>query len=107
VLAPEQAQASCGDYVMMNGHSAASHDATADQSRLPHRVPGCHGPGCRQNRELPAPPPTRVTLDEHSWGLPPRLVDLAAEASHFFAVSTDPAVARSVAAGIFRPPRSL
>lgn len=107
VFAPQQAAASCGDYVMMDGHPSAGGSPMmgSGHSAPRHGFPVCHGPGCQKSREMPSAPPTRVTLDEHSWGLPPKLVDLAPEPSLFLANLTVPVEAFSVASGIFRPPR--
>lgn len=108
-FAPQQAAASCGDYVLMDGHPAGGGSSMlgSGHSGPRHGFPICRGPGCRQSREMPPSPPTRVTLDEHSWGLPPKLVDLAPEPSLFIVSSRESVEALAVASGIFRPPRLI
>lgn len=109
-FAPQQASASCGDYVMVEGHSGHHRDRDAGYSTQhqgkPAGTPVCNGPGCRQRREAPVSPTSRVTVDEHSWGLPPRLVNLTLEASLFLDRSTESVAGISVSAGRFRPPRA-
>lgn len=152
-VAPRQADASCGDYVMIGGHQRVRHQSLSHQGVGRHLTglqgtslgsarpsgdvqgfgdhdlsgdsdpsreelasrrheggqsgfPVCDGPGCRQRREAPTSPPTRVTVEEHSWGLLPRIVKLTLEASHFVDLSIESATAFSVATGIFRPPRA-
>lgn len=107
-FAPQRVEASCGDYVMV-GHPLQQGDHGSlyggKHAGKPVGFPVCNGPGCRQRREAPASPPTRITLDEHSWGLPPRLVNLTPESSSFCDLSAESAMALSVASGVFRPPR--
>lgn len=117
-FAPRQAEASCGDYVMIGGHTShqggghTNHLTDRDTVYSPMRpakptgFPECNGPGCRQRREAPVPEPTRIMVDEQAWGLPPRLVNLTLEASLFVDLSIESATTISVAAGIYRPPRA-
>ncbi len=104
VFALPQAQASCGDYVMIGGHSKS--DAMAiDHSGNRPDFPICRGSACGERRESPSSPPLRLTLDEHSWGLSPKVADLAPDPCRFCDQSVDPTVAISMATGVFRPPR--
>lgn len=114
VFSPQQAQASCGDYVMIGGHAntdgtsaMASGHAGNGQSGKRTGFPVCHGPGCSERRDVPASPPTRITLDEHSWGWIPELITVTTDSWAFFAPSHHPVCAEFLAAGIFRPPRPV
>ena len=112
VVSPQQAQASCGDYVMVGGHSNPDGTAGMGSGSMASGhtgkrtgFPVCHGPGCSQRRELPASPPTRITLDEHAWGWIPELITVKTDSWALFAPSSQPVRAEFLAAGIFRPPR--
>ena len=109
VFYPKNADASCGDYVLMQEHPGRGNASqlSSEHPEGQRGFPICSGPGCRERREAPASPPTRITLDEHSWGLPAKLVDQAPESCLFGNRSSEPAVAISLATGIFRPPRSV
>ncbi|HVX11114.1 MAG TPA: hypothetical protein VHC22_08040 [Pirellulales bacterium] len=50
-----KATASCGDYVLVNGHTKGSH-AVTDHSRSLPVVPICHGPNCHDRAPLSVPP---------------------------------------------------
>lgn len=106
---PQHAVASCGDYVMVDGHPAANASPKMDleHSSPRQKLPICHGPQCSQNREIPSSPPTRMTLDEQSWGLPAQLVDLASKRILFLGTATESVEAFSVVSDIFRPPRFM
>lgn len=108
LAAPEAAQASCGDYVIISGqgaHSDASPMASG-HARSERGIPICRGAGCQQRRDVPASSPQRVTLDEHSWGWLPRLCSSTSESGALFYAPTEPPLrAVCLAAGLFRPPR--
>lgn len=108
-LAPRCADASCGDYVIVTGqskeHGPMEPHVRSPQKGKPIGFPVCNSPSCRQRGANPAAPLTRITLDEHSWGLPLSLVSLIPEASVFGDFSVELTIATWVAAGIFRPPR--
>ena len=109
VATPQQAQASCGDYVLMGGAGQGGHGDSSllstNQRGTERGFPVCRGPGCRQRQDVPSSPPTRITLDEHSWGWLPRLDRPNSETWAVFAPSHQPVCALFLAAGIFRPPR--
>lgn len=47
------ASASCGDYVMVGGHSAHGH---GDHDSAMPGLPTCHGPNCHRQSPLPVAP---------------------------------------------------
>jgi len=108
LAAPEAAQASCGDYVIISGQSAHS-DASpmaGSHSSSERGIPICRGAGCQQRREVPASSPQRVTLDEHSWGWLPKLCSSSSGSEGALCAPTEqPLRAVCLAAGLFRPPR--
>jgi hypothetical protein len=72
VLSPSQADASCGDYVMIGGRHASQED---QRSGLDHgkQVPGtprCHGPMCSNNSIPPAAPSSKIEVSVERWALP-------------------------------------
>ena len=109
VFGPEQAQASCGDYVMVSGHANpdGTMQAHSPGSQSSRGIPTCHGPGCQKQQNVPVSPPTRITLDEHSWGWIPSIVGVKPEASAFSTPSTHSVHDLYVGTGIFRPPRAI
>jgi hypothetical protein len=59
LLVPTVVQASCGDYVIVNGRSTAKHDRTTDVATTPATpIRLCHGPNCDQ------PPPVQQAAPE-------------------------------------------
>ncbi len=59
VVATEQTEASCGDYLAIGGMNHAvdqsDDESSADASPMPLGAP-CHGPQCRQSPAMPVPP---------------------------------------------------
>lgn len=129
-IAPSDAQARCGDYVMLGGHAAqhlptgsdnilmpwqpaAAHVTAHSDPAHPDRIdaaPGyprpCSGPNC--SNDVPRPldaPAAPVEIDVRHWGL------IAVEGPrpmivHQIARFSDDAVRSRIAVGaIFRPPR--
>src|SRR5580765_1077279 len=74
VLAPSQAEASCGDYVTIGGqHSQTAHSGAVDQDMPGQHDPAkprCHGPSCSNRSFPPAAPATRVEVTVEHWALP-------------------------------------
>jgi len=76
MLSPSNAQASCGDYVMIGGgHSThetptttKSDDSLTPKSAPIHRDTPCRGPGCSKHQPTPAPtvpPPPPSNPSDH------------------------------------------
>ena len=74
VYAPSQAEASCGDYVMIGGkHVPAGHSGS-----MQHDMPGdhdsgkprCHGPSCSNGSFPPAAPAPRIEVTVEQWAIP-------------------------------------
>ena len=108
---PTQVQAGCGDYVMVTGTSNPDADhtghAASDRRQSPSGLPVCHGPDCRQRRDVPASPPNRITLDEHSWGWIPVVTQPASFPGQYRVRQQYLVRAMNVSCGIFRPPRPM
>jgi hypothetical protein len=71
-LSPSQADASCGDYVMVGGRHA-SHDSPAqsvDHGRQIPGIPRCHGPMCSDNSIPPAAPSSKIEVSVERWAIP-------------------------------------
>jgi hypothetical protein len=133
-IAPRQAQARCGDYVMIGGHAAhhfhvADADAPAAMSGIalmdeairkrPLAVPGatsgatgradhrpCSGPMCSNDEPRPMDVPTApVETEVRQWGLMAVQWLETIVAGQFAEFSDDAAAPRMVACSVFRPPR--
>ena len=80
-LVGRNAEATCGDYVMVGVHHAR-HDeqqarSNADQSHSPvsHRAPPCNGPSCERRRSPPVAP-QRANLEAEGPDVPTAAADL-------------------------------
>jgi hypothetical protein len=71
-LSPSQADASCGDYVMIGGrHASHEHQPpSVDHGRQVPGVPRCHGPLCSDNSIPPAAPSSKIEVSVERWAIP-------------------------------------
>src|SRR5262249_11227081 len=71
-LSPSQADASCGDYVMVGGrHAAHEHQARSlDEGNPGKGIRRCHGPMCSDNSIPPAAPSSNIDVSVERWAIP-------------------------------------
>jgi len=71
-LSPSQANASCGDYVMVGGRHASQDDPAQSVGHGQHGrgIPRCHGPMCSDNSLPPAAPSSKVEVSVERWAIP-------------------------------------
>jgi len=70
VIAPSQADASCGDYVMVGGrHASHEHQSQGLDYGKPG-IPRCHGPMCSDNSIPPAAPSSKIEVSVERWAIP-------------------------------------
>jgi hypothetical protein len=71
-LSPSQADASCGDYVMVGGRHAtqAQQPRSVDHGKQGPRSPRCHGPMCSDNSIPPAAPSSKIEVSIERWAIP-------------------------------------
>jgi hypothetical protein len=116
-IAPSDAQARCGDYVMLGGHAAQSHHMATEnvghQSQAAfatHSRPipsgHCSGPNCSNDNSRPLDEPTIPGETEvRQWGVIAvqwLRAKVVAELTRF---ADDAALPRILAGSVFRPPR--
>jgi hypothetical protein len=72
VLSPSQADASCGDYVMVGGrHASHEHEPQSfDHAKQVPGTPRCHGPMCSENSIPPAAPSSEIEVSVERWAIP-------------------------------------
>jgi hypothetical protein len=103
LLSPDNAEATCGSYVMIGGERTIHKEPPSDP--LP---PTCHGPGCSR---VPAMPPTPVSIPATSLSQPQELSAQfdheirSAHRSGWPFSSTSPALLPRHGTSIFHPPR--
>jgi hypothetical protein len=69
-LSPSQADASCGDYVMVGGRHAPHEQQSFDHGKQGPGVPRCHGPMCSDNSIPPAAPSSKIEVSVERWAIP-------------------------------------
>jgi len=69
-LSPSQADASCGDYVMVGGRHASHGQQSFDHGKQVPGVPRCHGPMCSDNSIPPAAPSSKIEVSVERWAIP-------------------------------------
>src|SRR5262249_3969706 len=113
-VAPNQARASCGDYVMPSGQG--QHTGTPPPSSQPEqpvpvkRTPGkpCHGPHCSQHQDLPpAPPAPPAPTTQKLFVSSLDLIQLDDGQARFLREESRGRLPQGAALDIFHPPRSL
>jgi hypothetical protein len=110
-IAPNTAQAGCGDYVILGGHEAQpdrAHPVLTHQQRNPadplHR--GCSGPNCSNDSPRPLDEPTvPIETDVRHLGLTAVQWLGAADVARFARFADDASFPRIVTSCVYRPPR--
>jgi hypothetical protein len=71
-MSPSQADASCGDYVMVGGrHASHEHQPQSfDHGKQGPGIPRCHGPMCSDNSIPPAAPSSKIEVSVERWAIP-------------------------------------
>jgi hypothetical protein len=110
VFAPSRAEASCGDYVKVNGHNSTMDHETANSSQngAPTHdpaAPRCHGPHCSNGSFPPAAPAPKLEVRVEDWALPGGFeVSLSPESGSLLAEQREIPCA-GYGLSILRPPR--
>ena len=114
LLTPRASEASCGDYVHVNGRPAMAAHSMSDhppgdstQQTADHRTPRrpCHGPGCSERPLPPVAPVPHVVGSAEQWAL--ASCDIAANPVCCNSLLAEPhdLVAAGFRLSILRPPR--
>ena len=109
VLAPSQAQASCGDYVMVGGQNDSSHlgNLGAGDLHTNHhsQTPVCHGPSCSNGAIPPSAPVPRVEVTLEQWGLLGHSTLSRSTEPKFLLAAAEALLCAGFEMSILRPPR--
>jgi hypothetical protein len=102
-LSPSRAEASCGDYVMIGGHHAASGNDT--HGRHDPSVPSCHGPSCSNHSNPPLAPVPKIEVTVERWAVPGRTGLSLLPESDFLLAAAQASPCDGFGLSILRPPR--
>jgi hypothetical protein len=110
-IAPSEAQATCGDYVMLGTHShAAVKQNSPGAGRIDEvpEIPGrrCRGATCSNGDHPSLPVVPRIAVNADQWACHPARLPLIETGNPSLLVAETPLRASYRGLSIFRPPRS-
>jgi hypothetical protein len=107
LLSPSQADASCGDYVMIGGRHATHEPGSlaVDYGKQGPTFPRCHGPMCSDNSIPPAAPSSKMEVSVEQWAVPGGIDLDVPQDRDVLAVELHVSPCEGFGMGILRPPR--
>ncbi len=107
ICAPSQAEASCGDYVMVGGRHAgmSNHSSGAGHDMHDPAAAKCHGPSCSNGSIPPLAPVPKIEVTVERWAIPGQTGLSGLPESDFLLADTQAMPCDGFGLSILRPPR--